>query len=386
MRALSEKYLYTISLFTCVTVYSYADLEPKYTNLDLIESVSWTHPIIDPSSTGGKICYYSNNPTAVPFFFPKLVSIFDYMDHGDPNFYTLSELSKNPQLLPSLKLKKKSEPKISENKVVQSSYKIKSLEYKIRELEQKLFDAQSRPFYQPNDEELNAFINKGQNVVTAEQRIEYLTKIISQNSNLKFNIDRNLNQAPQKTDLVEPEIKQSTPSVDLVSIPLPPPMVDNMPSSNDSFRKVMNSKSVLRFKATVPTSQGTSRPAQASDFYLTTQNLQELLGELNIDRAVAGEVRSFAEIWAKAEKDSISNPEIALGVKSILLEAKVGKTRTDPFGKAELNGVSPDDQYYLIGIDKDISTGVVTIWSKNIEVAPGENMVELTSNDVIYQD
>jgi hypothetical protein len=24
--------------------------------------------------------------------------------------------------------------------------------------------------------------------------------------------------------------------------------------------------------------------------------------------------------------------------------------------------------------------------SKNIEVAPGENMVELTSNDVIYQD
>jgi hypothetical protein len=386
MIALSEKLIYIISLFICVSVYSYADLESKDAHLDLIESVSWTHPISDPSSTGGKICYYSNNPTAVPFFFPKLVSIFDYMDYGDPKFHTLSELSKNPKLLPSLKLKKKSEPKISENEVVQSSYKIKSLEYKIRELEQKLFDAQSRPFYQPNDEELNAFINKGQNVVTAEQRIEYLTKIISQNSNLKFNIDRNLNQAPQKTDLVEPEIKQSTPSVDLVSIPLPPPMVDNMPSSNDSFRKVMNSKSVLRFKATVPTSQGTSRPAQASDFYLTTQNLQELLGELNIDRAVAGEVRSFAEIWAKAEKDSISNPEIALGVKSILLEAKVGKTRTDPFGKAELNGVSPDDQYYLIGIDKDISTGVVTIWSKNIEVAPGENMVELTSNDVIYQD
>jgi len=386
MIALSEKSLYIISLFTCVTVYSYADLEYKYAHLDLIESVSWTYPISDPSNTGGKICYYSNNPTAVPFFFPKLVSIFDYMDHGDPNFYTLSELSKNPKLLPPLEIKKESEPKFSESKVVQSSYKIKSLEDKIRDLEQKLFDAQTRPAYQPNDEELNAFINKGQNVVTAEQRIEYLTKIISQNSNSKFNIDRNLNHAPQKPDLVKADIKKNTPVVDLVSIPLPPPMLDNVPSSNDSLPKLMNSKSVLRFKATVPTSQGTSRPAQASDFYLTTQNLQELLGELNIDRAVAGEVRSFAEIWANAEKDSQSNPEIALGVKSILLEAKVGKTRTDPFGKAELNGVSPDDQYYLIGIDKDISTGVVTIWSKDIEVAPGENMVELTSNDVIYQD
>ena len=77
---------------------------------------------------------------------------------------------------------------------------------------------------------------------------------------------------------------------------------------------------------------------------------------MKIDRAVAGEVRSFAEIWANAEKDSTSNPEIALGVKSILLEAKVGKTRTDPFGQAELNGVSPDDRYYLIGIDKDDSS------------------------------
>lgn len=386
MIALSEKSLYLISLFTCVNVYSYADLEPKDAHLDLIESVSWTYPISDPSITGGEICYYSNNPTAVPFFFPKLVSIFDYMDHGDPNFYTLSELSKNPKLLPPLKLVKETEPKFSESEGVQSSYKIKSLEDKIRDLEQKLFDAQSRPAYQPNDDELNAFIQKGQNVVTAEQRIEYLTKIISQNSNSKFNIDRNLNQASKKPNLVEPDIQKNTPVLDLVSIPLPPPMLDNVPSSNDSFSKVMNSKSVLRFKATVPTSQGTSRPAQASDFYLTTQNLQELLGELNIDRAVAGEVRSFAEIWANAEKDSQSNPEIALGVKSILLEAKVGKTRTDPFGKAELNGVSPDDQYYLIGIDKDISTGVVTIWSKNIEVAPGENMVELTSNDVIYQD
>ena len=216
--------------------------------------------------------------------------------------------------------------------------------------------------------------------------MDYLTKIISKEN--EFNNESSVSQVRkplENTDLARSKLP-GKPEVDMVSIPLPPPMEEFKSSRSIPSNVASNSKSVLRFKATVPMSQGSSRPAQASDFYLTTQNLQELLGELKIDRAVAGEVRSFAEIWARAEKDSISNPEIALGVKSILLEAKVGKTRTDPFGKAELNGVSPDDQYYLIGIDKDINSGVVTIWSKNIEVAPGENMVELTSNDVIYQD
>ena len=52
----------------------------------------------------------------------------------------------------------------------------------------------------------------------------------------------------------------------------------------------------------------------------------------------------------------------------------------------EIENVSPDDEYYLIGLDKDDRTGVITIWSKHIEVSPGENIVELTSNDVIYHE
>jgi hypothetical protein len=33
-----------------------------------------------------------------------------------------------------------------------------------------------------------------------------------------------------------------------------------------------------------------------------------------------------------------------------------------------------------------VDTNVVTIWSKEVEVEPGENLVELTSTDVIYQE
>ena len=359
------------------------DLLPDLSN---IGSVSWTEAIADPSADGSMIAYYSQNPTAVPFFYPRLVSVFEFMDVGNTKFFTLKQLSKNPKLEPRPKYHNQLRGEIfyPKKEVFKAPQNVSSLEQRIRDLEQKLFDAQSKPAYQPNDEELSAFVRRGQNRVTAEQRLDYLTKIISQN---------NQSQSPKQVIDKLPSVSTnqlslpiSEKKVDMVTIPLPPSMEEMDSYSSQSVRSNRNEKSVLRFKATVPTPQGRGRPAQASDFYLTTQNLQELLGELKIDRAVAGEVRSFAEIWANAEKDSTSNPEIALGVKSILLEAKVGKTRTDPFGQAELNGVSPDDRYYLIGIDKDDSSGVVTIWSKNIEVAPGDNRVELTSNDVIYQE
>jgi len=142
----------------------------------------------------------------------------------------------------------------------------------------------------------------------------------------------------------------------------------------------------LKLKASKRTKDGRIQPAQASEFYLTTQNLRELFKDMDIERALSGEIKSVAEIWAHAEKNLNTNPEVALGVKSILLQAKVGRARTNPFGEASLSDLPPDEKYFLIGIDKDENTNVVTIWSKEVEVNPGDNVVELSSSDVIYQD
>ena len=163
-----------------------------------------------------------------------------------------------------------------------------------------------------------------------------------------------------------------------------PPILE--PTPTQAERLTESGQTFLKLQARKPSRDGTLQPAQASEIYLTTQDLRELLKDLTKDPAVAGEVRSVAELWAKAEKNVSQNPEVALGVKSILLSAKVGRARTDPYGQASLENLSPDDKYYVIGIDKDVDTNVVTIWSKEVEVAPGENLVELTSTDVIYQE
>ena len=374
--------VYFVSLLFQGSVFTKEFLSER--SIDVMDSSSWISPIRNLADDGSMIAQISTKSTATPLFYPKIVPLFEFLDKGDPSFYTLEQLSKNPRLAPRPKFRLITKEHAEASSNTMEEKKVLSLENRLRELEEKLLEVQTKQVHRPNDDELKAFILDGNEHLSPKQRIDYLSRVIS--------------EAKQKTDAesaifvkqAEVEISEISSfenhslNPDFLSIPLPPTLEESdkrFPAQPYNSRLV---KSSLRFKASVPTPQGTERPAQASEFYLTTQTLQDLLSDLNLDSALAGEVRSVAELWADAEKGSTTNPEIALGVKSILLQAKVGKARTDSLGKAQLDDVSPDDKYFLIGIDKDDQTGVITIWSKHVEVGPGENMVELTANDVIY--
>jgi len=188
------------------------------------------------------------------------------------------------------------------------------------------------------------------------------------------NMDESTNDS--ETTAANQVVELNKPRINIPEAPSYPSNTTSVSSGSD--------QTVLKFKASKKASNGDQAPAQASDFYVTTQNLGELFKDLGAEQAVAGKVKSVAEMWAQAEKSS--DPEIVYGIKSILLQAKVGKTRTDAFGQAAVQGIKPSDKYYLIGIEKDDVTNQITIWSKEVEVTPGENMIELSSNDVIYQE
>ena len=374
--------IYFVSLLFQGSVFGKEFLDVR--SIDVIDSSSWISPIRNLAVDGSMIARISAKPTAIPLFYPTIVLLFEFLDKGDPAFYTLEQLSKNPRLAPRPNF----HPITKEHSVATfntiEDKKVVNLENRLRELEEKLLEVQAKPVHRANDDELKAFILEGNEHLSSEERLEYLSRVISE---AKQKTESGSAIFVKQAELKAPEIssfENHSLNSDFLSIPLPPTLEESdkrFPSQSYNPRLA---KSSLRFKASVPTPQGTERPAQASEFYLTTRTLQDLLSDLNLDSALAGEVRSVAELWADAEKDSTTNPEIALGVKSILLQAKVGKARTDSLGKAQLDDVSPDDQYFLIGIDKDDQTGVITIWSKHVEVGPGENMVELTANDVIY--
>jgi hypothetical protein len=374
--------VYFVSLLFQGSVFTKEFLSER--SIDVMDSSSWIFPIRNLADDGSMIAQISTKSTATPLFYPKIVPLFEFLDKGDPSFYTLEQLSKNPRLAPRPNF----HPITKEHSVATfnpiADKKVVNLENRLRELEEKLLEVQTKQVHRPNDEELKAFILDGNEHLSSKQRIDYLSRVISEAKQKQDPTSAIfIQQAAFKVPGIS-SVENNSLNPDFLSIPLPPTLEESdMRSPRQSYNPRL-AKSSLRFKASVPTPQGTERPAQASEFYLTTRNLQDLLSDLNLDSALAGEVRSVAELWADAEKGSTTNPEIALGVKSILLQAKVGKARTDSLGKAQLDDVSPDDKYFLIGIDNDDQTGVITIWSKHVEVGPGENMVELTANDVIY--
>ena len=96
-----------------------------------------------------------------------------------------------------------------------------------------------------------------------------------------------------------------------------------------------SSEGVLKLRASKPSGNGKLIPAQASQFYLTTQNLNDLLKGLS---SGIGDCRRSSircgNLGKSGKKSSFEPRSRFTSVKSILLQAKVGKALTDPFGHA----------------------------------------------------
>ena len=123
-----------------------------------------------------------------------------------------------------------------------------SLENRLRELEQKLLEKETKEMHRPNDEELKAFIEEGNEHLNPEERIMYLNRLIS---------DENTD-IPEADSVAEKSRKIYEPTYPAA------PALKEIPSSpilnyeggftqTDYHREV---KTVLKFKASVPTRQG----------------------------------------------------------------------------------------------------------------------------------
>jgi hypothetical protein len=332
---------------------------------------------------------FSNPGSEIPYplIYPAEISIFNLLDSANPTFQSLEDLGKLPV-----------RNKFEQIKNGRIDYTRKS--FKAKPSNPTAFGENNDPVVKfiksspehslPTDDELQTFLKNG---VKNNSKVTNANELNAGNSSSDKTFAEFRNEAESSiiSQIFKRSSQKSKPSQTkkelVTSVPTPPVQSSLAPpSSNPPKSEARPSASTLKFKAHKPNHNGKLEPAQASEFYLTTQNLNDLLQNMDAGPAVAGELKSVAELWAKAEKNASQAPEVALGVKSILLQAKVSKARTDPYGEASLRGVQPDEKYYLIGIDKDVLSNVVTIWSKEVEVQPGENMVELSSSDVIYQE
>ena len=368
-----------------------------------------TPPVRLEDLSGAKIAELAKKKGFMPVIYPRRESIFHWLDSGDRELLTFDQLIADPSLFKKPQLLIKKNLFVSDE--VPENAEKEPEEVSIEDSDDKSVSRTDLPPTQletpapvvdpvnpprASDREFQAFLDDDEETFLFQREARSLSRLTgradqkgvalpvppqfppNQVRSQRFEKEAQIFSDPDLLEEYERRISAST--------------LGRM--SSDKRKKRWNGSLItdsgapanLKLKASKRTSDGKVLPAQASDFYLTTRDLRELLKDMDAEQALAGEVKSVAEIWANAEKNLSTNPEIALSVKSILLQAKVGRTRTNAAGHASLRDLPPDEKYFLIGIDKDENTNVVTIWSKEVEVNPGDNEVELSSRDVIYQD
>jgi hypothetical protein len=381
--------IFCISLFSN-TVFGEFKLEDLEIDLEWFDSASFRAPYRMDDLDGAMIAELSLRPDPTPILFPALISPFEWIDNGVNDFISLNELCENPSLgqpIEQYRPSSHSPFNVKGDIWNESLKKSNTIASKSGQLDiTRFIDSKNQSL--PDDQQLHSYLNQDKIELSAEEKQKILEKLFAGEGKEDF-IAKLLQPdfAGESTNDSNPNLASSIQQSDPPKLTVPRieiPEAPEFPPTQASGEPILGGKANLSLKASKATANGRQLPAQASDFYITTKTIHELFKDLDVEKMLEGEVESVAELWAKAEKST--NPEVIFGVKSILLEAKVGKARTDAFGQAALRGIQPSDKYYLIGIEKDDLSNQVTIWSKELKVNPGENMVELSSNDVIYQE
>ena len=344
---------------------------------------------------GAMIALLAENPSPVPLLFPSLVSPFEWIDSGDPEFLSLDELCQNPSLRPPIKQYEHTyrspfaESKDIWNDSIDQDSPIVNKEEKFSI--QRLIGGNADNL--PDDQQLLTFLRQGKVQLSSEEKQKILEALFSEDEQKDF-IARLLKPNPTTItfESIPPAPEAAIPSApepvipEIVELTVPKIEIPEAPdfSARTELPDLEKGMAMIRLKVFKNSQAGVKLPAQASEFYLTSQNFLQVFQNLNEGEGFGDNLNGLAEFWANAEKNS--DRDKILQIQSSLVRAKVGKARTNAFGQAVFSTTQSAGKYNFIGIEKDDLKNEITIWSKQAKIESGENMVELTANDVIYQE
>ncbi|MDC0156345.1 hypothetical protein OAK38_01125 [Verrucomicrobia bacterium] len=142
----------------------------------------------------------------------------------------------------------------------------------------------------------------------------------------------------------------------------------------------------LQFDAVVTALNGKNKEAFYTEFFIIDEDIEKVLrvGGIKLEEysgtvSSAEKIDSYAELWAKARKNSFLYPKVQKNIRSLLLkivEAGQGyRVRTDINGAATLENLPPG-KFFVVGTASLGTVGVT--WSVPIQLKPGTNKLSLT--------
>ncbi|MBT3469190.1 MAG: hypothetical protein HN467_07695 [Opitutae bacterium] len=167
------------------------------------------------------------------------------------------------------------------------------------------------------------------------------------------------------------------------------------PAVNSEKKKHTNPNSgTLVIEANVEELSGSVKPAYHTEFFITTQDLTDILSmqpllKEEIDREITGKnISSYAELWARAQKYGYNYPGLAAKIRKAIKEAGAHRIRTDANGQAKIKLKGEDQlkgERYIVGVSPLGTVGVV--WSKQFYIqdyAPENKTLRLEIKDAIW--
>ncbi|MEC9123510.1 MAG: hypothetical protein VX969_05135 [Verrucomicrobiota bacterium] len=135
----------------------------------------------------------------------------------------------------------------------------------------------------------------------------------------------------------------------------------------------------LQFDAVVTALNGKNKEAFYTEFFVVNSDVETVLRKGGINLADFSGIDSYAELWARARKNSFLYPNVQKNVRSLLMklveDGQGQRIRTDINGAASLEGLPPG-KFYVIGTASLGKVGVT--WSVPVQLKTGANKLSLT--------
>lgn len=197
------------------------------------------------------------------------------------------------------------------------------------------------------------------------------------NTALRVNANINRQSVPGSQTTTVPSAPSSVSEV-------PPSSVGSMPSTSappsetsiGGTQVAAPTKGTAVIQAKVITKNNSQQPVRGQRFYLLDKDVEEILSEAGIE-PIEGQTLSNSLGLAALYPDRYGDFQ-QRALRAIKNHIKYAGT-TDSNGKAQLPGIQPNS-YYLFGVVK--AGNGFAIWSSPVSIQPGDNILDLTPQQI----
>lgn len=227
-------------------------------------------------------------------------------------------------------------------------------------------------------------------LIAAREAIRVLRQGGNSSNTVQVSMPLTENKTPQSSRNVPfapvsriPRTPNLQPTSPLTQFNQPNSPVTLPSSSGSSVQNIPAGDATLNLKVEVQFLNNRNRPAGFTEFFLVDRDLDQIMSGAGIRLPANEGIGSYAEYWARSVQRGYRFPGAAASIRNALASQSMLRIKTNSLGEANIGNVKAG-RYFLVGASTLGQVGIV--WSKNIDLSNGTNIVTLDLRDAAWAE